>query len=163
MLNDVLLDLLFGRRVFLLSVHRQHLLVLVALSYAVDTGLQVVGRRIDRGHRCFDSWRHIDREVDLVRLRFLKDPRLVCQMLIRTAYEVESLAQLRIFQANLANSQRCKEPVDIEQAVIVIVFLLQIPNDQSCMLLKCKVNLLQDFALLGSLSFGSVNQVIESS
>lgn len=31
------------------------------------------------------------------------------------------------------------------------------------MLLKCKVNRLQDLALLGSLGFGSVNQVIESS
>ena len=163
MLNDVLLDLLLGRRVFLLSVHRHHLLVLVALRYAVDAGLYVVGRRIDRVHGCFDSWRHIDREVDLVGLRFLKDPRLVRQMFIRTAYEVESLAKLRILQANLANSQRCKETVDIEQAVIVIVFLLQIPNDQSRMLLKCKVNRLQDLTLLGSLGFGAINQVIESS
>ena len=31
------------------------------------------------------------------------------------------------------------------------------------MLLECKVNRLQDLALLGSLGFGSVNQVIESS
>ena len=31
------------------------------------------------------------------------------------------------------------------------------------MLLKCKVNRLQDLTLLGSLGFGSVNQVIESS
>lgn len=31
------------------------------------------------------------------------------------------------------------------------------------MLLKCKVNRLQDLTLLSSLGFGSVNQVIESS
>ena len=31
------------------------------------------------------------------------------------------------------------------------------------MLLKCKVNRLQDLTLLGSLGFGAINQVIESS
>lgn len=99
--------------------------------------------------------RHIQAEMHFELWVALHDPVLIGEILVRTANQVECLAELLIAHADLSDSHSSLESINVEEAILVVVLPLHVLYDYLRVLLEGAVEALHSRAIVIQDLFGS--------